>query len=133
MRTVFADTGYYIALVNGKDEYHARALEFTRAFKGEFLTTAWILLELANHLAKAANRPLFISLHDDLLKNPKVKILPPTQDDLERGVDLYRRRPDKDWSLTDCISFIAMKQAGLTEALATDGDFAQAGFIVLLS
>ncbi|MBI3407605.1 MAG: type II toxin-antitoxin system VapC family toxin [Planctomycetes bacterium] len=133
MRTVFADTGYYIALLNGKDEYHARAVEFTAAFDGAFLTTAWILLELANHLAKTPNRPLFLSLEEDLRKNSRVRILPPTQDDLERGLGLYRRRPDKDWSLTDCISFVAMKEAGLTEALATDGDFTQAGFTVLLT
>ena len=132
MITVFADTGYYIALVNGKDEYHAQARAYTAAFQGAFLTSAWVILEFANHLSDEANRPLFLSLYDDLGKNKRVRILPAAQEDFDRGLELYRQRPDKDWSLTDCISMIQMKDHGLAEALTTDHDFEQAGFVRLL-
>jgi len=74
MKTVFADTGYYIALVNGEDEYHVRARQYTASFRGSFLTASWVLLELANHLAKEPNRALFLSLFDDLRKNQRVRI-----------------------------------------------------------
>ena len=74
MKTVFADTGYYIALVNSEDEYHLRAREYTASFRGSFLTASWVLLELANHLAKEPNRALFLSLFDDLRKNQRVRI-----------------------------------------------------------
>jgi predicted nucleic acid-binding protein len=49
------------------------------------------------------------------------------------GVELYGTRPDKEWSLTDCISFVVMKREGLTDALTGDRHFEQAGFKVLLS
>src|SRR5438128_9678724 len=132
MKTVFADTGYYIALVNSEDEYHLRAREYTASFRGSFLTTSWVLLELANHLAKEPNRALFLSLFDDLRRNQRVRILPPAQAEFDRGIELYRHRPDKDWSLTDCISFVVMNREGITEALTADRHFDQAGFKALL-
>jgi len=48
------------------------------------------------------------------------------------GLDLYRQRVDKDWSLTDCISFAVMQRMSLIDALTTDHHFEQAGFNVLL-
>ncbi len=126
MKTVFADTGYYIALVNSEDEYHLRAREYTASFRGSFLTTSWVLLELANHLAKEPNRALFLSLFDDLRKNQRVRILPPAQAEFDRGIEPYRHRPDKDWSLTDCVSFVVMRDHGVNEALSTDRNFEQA-------
>ena len=47
-----------------------------------------------------------------------------------RGLALYDERPDKDWSLADCISFVVMRDAGLVEALTGDQ---QAGFAALLA
>ena len=58
--------------------------------------------------------------------------MPPTLELLEQGMDLYARRPDKEWSLTDCISFVVMSQNGLEEALTGDHHFEQAGFRILL-
>jgi hypothetical protein len=51
----------------------------------------------------------------------------------ERGLSLYLRRMDKDWSLTDCVSFVVMEEMALTDALTGDRHFEQAGFHVLLS
>jgi predicted nucleic acid-binding protein len=50
----------------------------------------------------------------------------------DAGIELYRLRPDKDWSLTDCISFVVMAKRGISAALPADRHFEQAGFTALL-
>ena len=61
-----------------------------------------------------------------------VTIIPATQELFESGFALFSQRMDKDWSLTDCISFVAMRQRGITDVLTGDRHFEQAGFKVLL-
>ncbi len=58
--------------------------------------------------------------------------LPATMEWFERGLELYERRPDKEWSVTDCISFAVMTERGVSEALTNDRHFEQAGFQILL-
>ena len=132
MTTVFADTSYYFALLGSRDEHHSAAREYTRHFDGSFVTTAWVLTELGNCLSRGPNRPLFLSLLEDLRSDPRVTVFPFSMDVFEEALDLYRSRADKDWSLTDCTSFVIMQEMGLSEALTTDRHFAQAGFNVLL-
>lgn len=132
MKTVFADTSYYVALVNSSDQHHHAAYDYTKGFRGASLTTAWVLTELGNFLSRAANRSLFLALLNDLREDEHVTILPPTEELFNRGVDLYAQRLDKDWSLTDCISFIVMEEHRLHDSLTVDHHFEQAGFNVLL-
>jgi len=132
MKTVFADTSYYIALINPNDEYAGAACEYTRDFGGFLVTTAWVLTEVANHLRHAPNRQLLLSLVTDLRNDRRVTIVPPTLELFDRGLQVFGERPDKDWSLTDCISFVVMQERGLTEALTGDHHFEQAGFAALL-
>ncbi|NOX53103.1 MAG: type II toxin-antitoxin system VapC family toxin [Planctomycetes bacterium] len=110
----------------------AVAAEYTARFAGRMVTTAWVLTELANFLARGANRSLFVSLLEDMQSDNDAVIVEPTQEWFEKGVELFARRPDKDWSLTDCISFAVMTDQGITAALTTDHHFEQAGFTVLL-
>ncbi len=133
MRTVFADTAYYVALTNPRDQHYSVARDFTSAFDGAFVTTAWVLTEVANFLsAPAANRQLFLSLLDELRTDSRVAIVGASEHWFDRGLELFRQRPDKEFSLTDCISFAVMQQRGLTEALSSDHHFEQAGFTILL-
>lgn len=132
MKRVFADTVYYLALLNPRDQYAKAAAKFTADFAGEFVTTAWILCELANSLAGGSNRTLFLELYHDMADDHRVMIVPPSQDLFEQGLDLYAQRPDKRWSLTDCISFVVMRECGITEALTADRHFEQAGFAILM-
>lgn len=88
---------------------------------------------MADAFAEPALRPSFLGLMEALRGDPHVTIVPPTQEWFDRGIALYAKRPDKAWSLTDCISFVVMEQMGLTEALTADRHFAQAGFTVLLA
>jgi uncharacterized protein len=132
MNRVFADTSFYIALLNSRDEHHANAEKFAADYQGDFVTSGWIVSELANYLSAAPNRPLFLALYEDLRKDSRVHIVPLSNALHEEGISFYAKRPDKDWSLTDCISFLIMEQNHLTEAAATDHHFEQAGFVRLI-
>jgi predicted nucleic acid-binding protein len=132
MKTVFADTSFYIALLNPRDEHHRKAQQFVTDYKGDFLTSAWIITELANFLRQAPNRSLFVSLYEDLRKDLRVMIIPLSNNLHEEALHFYAKRPDKDWSLTDCISFLIMQQSDIREAAATDHHFEQAGFVRLI-
>jgi predicted nucleic acid-binding protein len=129
---VFADTVYWIALVVKQDQYHQRARAWTPHLTGRITTTALVLLETANALARPAWRASAVALIEHLRQRPDVHIVPPEPALWERGWDLYRDRPDKGWSLTDCVSFLVMQEAGLTDALTTDQHFRQAGFRAVL-
>jgi predicted nucleic acid-binding protein len=133
MRTVFADSFYYFALVNPSDPAHVRATLFTQSYTGRTATTGWVLTELADGWARpVARRAVFIQMLADLRASPDIWIVPTTDQLLQEGIDLYSRRPDKEWSLTDCISFVLMMREGITEALTGDHHFEQAGFTALL-
>lgn len=132
MTTVFADTFYYVALLSSGDEYHCAAYEYTEKFDGTFVTTAWVITEVANFMSNADNRAPFLALLSDLENDDRVLIVPPTDDLFKRGLVLFADRSDKNWSLTDCISFIVMQEHRLTDALTADRHFEQAGFMLLL-
>lgn len=132
MKVTFADTAYYLALLNARDEYHERAKHTSAGLQGQILTTTWVLTEVADAFSKPGQRDIAAAFLQELLADPRVIVIPPSMDLFNRGLAFYSRRPDKDWSLTDCLSFVVMEERGLTEALATDRDFAQAGFVALL-
>ena len=132
MRPTFADTFYFLALLNPSDQAHDSALRVAASPPGPLVTTAWVLVEVADALASPANRPAFLELLDGLRGIPAVEVIPPDPAVFDRGLDLYARRPDKEWSLTDCISFVVMAERGLTDALTGDLHFEQAGFRALL-
>ncbi|HEX5272307.1 MAG TPA: hypothetical protein VFW33_17540 [Gemmataceae bacterium] len=133
MRTVFADTYYFLALLNATDAAHARAVAFTSSYRGRLVTTEWVLTELADALAfSPQGRAEFVATRADLLADTDALIVPCAPALLEEGIRLYAQRPDKKWSLTDCVSFVVMWREGLTEALTGDHHFEQAGFVALL-
>lgn len=132
MTPVFADTFYFIALLSPDDAAHQRAVEYSRLIE-KSVTTEWVLLELADGLANTDNRHLFQETRDALLTDPSpAEVIPLDMTLHQRAIDLYTRRADKDWSLTDCVSFLVMQDRGLTEALTADRHFEQAGFVALL-
>ena len=133
MKTVFADTFFFFALGNDRDPAHVKASEFSRHFTGKLMTTGWVLTELADGWSRPVQwRVEFEGLLDELRANPHVAILPFSEELFDAGVRLYVNRRDKEWSLTDCISFVVMEQEGITEALTGDHHFEQAGFTALL-
>lgn len=133
MKPFFADTSYYLGLLNRDDQLHERAVHFTEAFDSEMLTTAWVLSELGNAMARPGNRDVYVSFVKDLKSDPRVTLVPPTKGLFDLGFELFADRPDKSWSLTDCISFAVMRQWELTDAVTNDRHFAQAGFRTILT
>ena len=132
MKAVFADTSYYLALLNPGDRLHAAAVGWSREMSGPIVITGFVLLEPADGLSEADDRRTFLDLLARLRTDSRVEIIPVSQSLFDEGLALYSDRPDKDWSLTDCISFVAMREHGLTDALTGDRHFEQAGFTVLL-
>jgi predicted nucleic acid-binding protein len=124
---IFSDTHFYLALLIRTDADHREAVEFAEARLASVVTTAWVMTELADALSRdPRGRYEFLRLLATLRDDPAVAIIPPTQDLFDRGVKLYESRPDKEWSLTDCISFVVMQDHGITEALTGDRHFEQA-------
>lgn len=130
--TIFADTFYYIAFLSPSDEAHEQAKEFTQGYRGQLVTTEWVLTELADGFAAPATRKRCAVFIDWLRSEPEVIIVPATSDLFDAGFSLYRARDDKKWSLTDCISFVVMQREGIREALTGNHNFEQAGFKALL-
>ncbi len=129
---VFADTSYYLALHNARDEHHEAALGHAHASRGEVATTEFVLAEVGNALSNRLQRALFVALSDGLLSDPLTLVVPASSDEFRRGLALFRSFPDKDWSIVDCISFAVMKRLRIREALTADRHFEQAGFRALL-
>jgi hypothetical protein len=129
---VFADSFYFIALFNERDHAHLRASELARRLRRPLITTAWILTELADACAATPNRTTVAEFIEDAIKFPTFNIIPFSGELFRRGLELYLKRPDKDWSLTDCISFVVMEDEEIGDALTGDKHFEQAGFNALL-
>ena len=132
MRELLADSFYYLALANPGDRRHPQAIAASRDKSARHVTHAWVLAEVGDALASPGSRRLFTELPDLLRDDPTAIVLPATQELFDRGAALYRARADKEWSLTDCISFAVMKDRGMQDALTGDRHFEQAGFKVLL-
>jgi predicted nucleic acid-binding protein len=131
MRRAFADTSYYLSLLNSSDDSHRQAVAFTESFTGRIITTDWIIIELANTLSGLSNRKTLIQFVNKMRADPGIRIVPASIPLFERGWSLYQRRADKAWSLTDCISFIVTQEEKLADALTRDHHFEQAGFRIL--
>lgn len=135
MRRVFADSGYWIALVHRGDGLHQTAVELSRSLgPTRLITSELVLVEVLNFLAEKGSslRQAAAALVDSVKGNPNNDVIQLTSIQFSKALKRYRDRTDKAWSLTDCASFIVMEQCGLTEALAHDRHFEQAGFAVLL-
>jgi predicted nucleic acid-binding protein len=128
----FADTSYFLALLSPSDRHHRRAVELSSRKGLRQVTTEYVLLELGNALTKGSDRGLFIGFLSTLRVSPTAVIIPDGPELWHRAIDLFAARPDKNWSVTDCASFVVMTDRGLTQALTADHHFAQAGFAPLL-
>ena len=135
MRAVFADAGYWIATVDDQDRLHLQARTVSQSLGGvHIVTTELVLTELLNHIAGAGSiaRTKVAKFVRGLRLDPSVTVIPQANLSFEDALIRYERYRDKQWGLTDCASFVVMEQLGLTDALAYDHHFQQAGFRALL-
>jgi predicted nucleic acid-binding protein len=135
MKRIFADTSYWIALLNPRDELHARAVAAAQSYSDDqIVTSEMVLVEFLNGFSDRGPRlrPAASKAVKTLRSSPNVTVIPQTSDQFERALGRYEERIDKDWSLTDCASFLIMEGEGIEGALTHDQHFAQAGFHALL-
>lgn len=128
----FVDTAFFLALVLERDEHHRAAIEWQQKAHGGFVTTDYVLIEVANSLSQRAFRAIADELIRKVRTASEFHVVDASLRLMNCGLDLFRDRHDKDWSLTDCISFVVMRELGLTDALTSDHHFQQAGFRALL-
>ena len=123
MTAVFVDTSYWLACLNPRDSLHWLARQVARP---EELVTTWaVLLEVMDALSSPPHCDAAVEFWAETFSDPALEAVPLDGALLEKGIRLFSARPDKAWSLTDCIS-------GLTDALSADHHFEQAGFRILL-
>ena len=132
MTVRFVDAHYLLALLNVRDQDHAEAVKQSQGRVGQLVTTTWILVEVADALSAVGSRLRAARFLRGFQAEAFVEVVAPTQKQFAEALDLYEQRPDKEWSLTDCISFGLMRERGLIEALTADHHFEQAGFRALL-
>ena len=134
MKKVFVDTVYWIAIANPKDQWR-QAAENAREQLGNarLVTTEEILTEFLTALSKRPRlRDMAVRVVRGILGNPNVKVIPQSRDSFQKGLRRYEERPDKGYSLQDCISMNAMDSESITEILTNDRHFEQDGYTVLM-
>jgi hypothetical protein len=129
---IFVDTQYVLARVNPRDQHHIRAVELSKRIVGaRMLITEPVLLEIGNAMARRFKNEA-IDLIEHAQTSDDIQLIRLTENLFQRGLALYSSHRDKDWGLVDCISFVVMRDFGVTEALTHDEHFVQAGFRALL-
>jgi uncharacterized protein len=126
MIEVFADTFFWLALLNTRDTHHDRVLSFQ--VSGSIVTTWAVQLEVMDAFCERRHRPLAVRFWQETTTDQGLVTIPADWNLLNRAAALFANRHDKDWSMTDCYSFIVMEDRGITDALTGDHHFEQAGF-----
>lgn len=135
MTRVFADTGYWIAILNKRDGLHEKARQITAELKPvEIFTTEMVLAEFLNEFASwgLQVRAAAAQMVDSLRDRADTIIVEQAHAQFVAALRIYKTYDDKRWSLTDCASFQVMKEKDLTAAFTHDRHFEQMGFSALL-
>jgi predicted nucleic acid-binding protein len=134
MTALFADTFYWVALADFADGAHQRALAITaERAASRIVTTDEVLTEYLTFFSTAPEsiRREAAESVAGILASQVIRVIPQSRESFLAGLQLYRARPDKGYSLVDCISMQAMRKEGLTEVLTNDRHFEQEGFRAL--
>jgi predicted nucleic acid-binding protein len=115
-----------------RDAHHTQAVGLAQNNRATILTTEFVIVELVNFFSGTNGRSTVTNFVKSLRNDPDTIVIPAASELLQRGFELFSRRLDKEWSLTDCISFVVMEEHGVTDVLTSDADFEQAGFKALL-
>lgn len=133
---LFIDTSFFIALANSRDSHHAQALLIQSQLsqqKAYKYTSEYVLIELGNGLSRLRFRPIAQRIIQLVRTDQSFEVVSATPDLFAESLALFNQRDDKEWGLTDCSSFVIMKQLNIDTALTADHHFVQAGFQILLS
>lgn len=133
MSPVFADTSFYQALLSKRDEWHPIVAELLNNIQDTIVTTEYVLPELAALMSRGAARSLFVEFVRRPRSDASTEVIPTSTKLFNGGLSLFAARPDKEWSLIDCISSVVMQDQGISCALTYDRHFEQAGFRLLVT
>ena len=131
MTTYFADAYYFVALLSPRERHHDEVVAFAREMPAGLVTTGWVVAETAAMMCAPAYRRSLLRLIALVQGHPSFEFIPADHAYFSKACDFLRQYDDKAWSLTDCISFIVMRERGITHALTADRHFEQAGFSIL--
>lgn len=134
--SIFVDTGGHYAMLNPRDQWHAKAHEVLAARRTEatrFVTTDYVLQETATLLRVRGQTHLVEPWLEDVFRSNRCRIEWTTPERFHHVRRFFAKHDDKQWSFTDCTSFCVMRELGIHQALASDSHFEQAGFERLLS
>ena len=134
MKRVFADTFYWIALINKSDSWYQRVKSYSVNLENiEIITTEEVLTETINFFAAfpAPMRAAVSQLVVQIIQDHNIQVIPQTHESFIAGLELFQQRFDKGYSLTDCISMITMKNLNIIDILTHDKHFTQEGFLIL--
>jgi predicted nucleic acid-binding protein len=136
MTRVFADAVYWVAVANRKDQWYAKVAGVMRSLGPVTLvTTEEVMDEFLAHYSGHGPvlRNLAVAVVERAMASPRVVVRPQTHQSFLEGLAFYKARPDKGYSLTDCISMETMRQEGLAAVPTHDHHFKQEGFTTLFS
>jgi uncharacterized protein len=133
MRPVFADTGYWVAIINRHDGLHQKAIAVSTQLR-PIVTSEMVLVEVLNTFSGYGPqlRGLAVKAVNEITCDPTIQVVPQTRQLFQDALKLYEAREDKDWSLTDCSSFVITQRQRITGALTNDHHYTQMGFQALL-
>jgi len=129
------DTAAFLALANRRDALRQQAKEVRDLIAREgriVLTTEWVLAEFLNAMQRPPARTLAVQMVEQLRQSRRTKILPASTEGWQKGYDLYKSRPDKAWSLVDCISMRICQEWSIRDVFTSDRNFEQAGYVTLM-
>ena len=126
------DAALFIAVLNRRDRFHSWASDYYRRTRDRLVVDLPVLVEVGNYFAESAFRGHVISFLRHVQGDARVDCMALDVDLMREAMDLYAARADQEWGLTDCISFVLMRKAGIEEAVTTDHHFEQAGFTILM-
>jgi predicted nucleic acid-binding protein len=129
---IFVDAGYLLALLSPRDELFERAQHWAASVQEPLITTEYVLWEFVNSFSAPIDRPKAQAAIAEIRSSQSWELVYATPELFSEGLSLHGSRPDKHWSLTDCVSFVVMQQRSLQRALAYDHHFEQAGFEALM-
>jgi predicted nucleic acid-binding protein len=132
---VFLDTAFVVALASPADKYHKKAKRLSRQIEKEgvaLVTTRAVLIEIGDAMAEERRRKAGAVILQALEEDDNLAIIQNSEELYRRAFAMYTSRTDKEWGMTDCISFVVMTSEKITEALTTDTHFQQAGFTALM-
>lgn len=134
-QAVFVDTSAWLALINEADTDHLKVRAIRDKLlhsKKSFLVTNYIIIEMANSLCKARWRTRAVKLINSIYATEFIEVIEIDKGIYDEAWDMYSSRNDKEWSLTDCTSFVVMKKYDIRDAFTNDHHFEQSGFNILI-